>query len=234
MTYTDINNDISFITGTGTSEYEAADRVRNVNNWYLQVASWIFEADGRWQWDDANQTNMPSATTNLVSDQKDYLILAASPSSGQDWLQIDRVEITDDNDEQREIMPLDQTDLKGVALDEFMDTPQQPEYYDFRGNSIFLYPAPNYNKSGGLTVYFKRSPLLFATTDTTKQPGFATPYHKILSLGASYDWAVSKGDNNIDRIRQELEILKKGLKDFYSKRDKYEIPKLKRRYSSYK
>lgn len=240
MVFSDTTNslgliqDITFITGAGLSQYEIEDRTRNINNWYLQVASWIFEADGRWQWDDANQTDRPCATTNLVKDQKGYGILSASPSAGKDWLEIERVEITDENGEEREIRPIDQTDLEGIALDEFMDSSGKPEYFDFRGGSVYLYPASNYNKDDSLTIYFKRSPLVFSSTDTTKTPGFATPFHKLLSLGASYDWALAKGDTNVDRIRQEIEVLKQNLKNFYSKRSKYERPKLTHKYTNFK
>jgi len=239
MKYSDETNlqgliqDITFWTGADTSEYPLAERNRNINQWYLQTAAWIFEADGRWQWDDANQTNRPCATTNLVSGQKGYQVLTASPSSGKDWLQVDRVELTDENDNEYKLHPLDQNDT-GSALDEFMETNGTPKHYDFRGNSIFLYPASDYDKDAGLSIYFKRSPLQFESTDTTKQPGFASPYHRILSLGASYDFALSKGLKNTNSIRQELEILKKGLKDFYRNRDKYEKLQLKRVHKSYK
>lgn len=225
--------DITFWTGSDLVEYSLDERTRNVNQWYLQTASWIFEADGRWQWDDANQTDRPCATTSLVSGQKDYQVLTANPNSTQDWLQVERVELLDENGDTYKLRPLDQKDISG-SLDEFMNTNGQPTYYDFKGNSIFLYPATNYAKENGLNIYFKRSPLQFISTDTTKQPGFASPYHRILSLGASYDFAVKMSLNNAGAIRQELEILKKGLKDFYSNRDKYEKLQLKRAYKSYK
>jgi len=225
--------DITFLTGVGTTQYTLADRTRNINNWYLKTTSWIITADGRWQWDDANQTDRPCATTDLVNGQQDYKVIIGSPSTTQDWLEIDRVEILDSNGDAKVLTPIDQNDI-GQALTEFLDTDGTPRYFDFRGGSIFLYSAPNYNSTGGLTIYFKRSPLLFASTDTTKRPGFATPFHKILSLGASYDWAMAKNSGNRDVIRQELEILKNELIDFYSKRAKYERPRLSRAYKNYK
>lgn len=226
--------DISFWTGVDLNEYTLKERTRQINQWYLTVVSWIFEADGRWQWDDANQTTRPCATANLVSGQQSYRVLRAIPSSSQDWLQVSRVEILDSNDNGIKLFPIDEKDIVGRDLNEFMNTNGIPQYYDFSGNSIFLYPATNYNKSNSLQIYFKRAPLKFNSTDTTKQPGFASIYHKILSLGASYDFALAKNLDNRDILRQEITVLKKGLKDFYSNRDKYEKTQLTRLKRNYK
>ena len=54
---------------------------RWINERYLEITGFIISCDGRWQWDDSNQTNSPVATTALVSDQRDYTVLAATPSS---------------------------------------------------------------------------------------------------------------------------------------------------------
>lgn len=226
--------DITFLTGVDTDAFTIEDRTRNINQWYSQVASWIFETDGRWQWDDTNHTDRPMATTGLVSGQQEYQILSASPDSGKDFLQLERVEIISSDDIKKKLYPLDQKDIRGRSLEEFLDENGTPQYFDLRGSSIFLYPASDYDKSSGLRIYFKRSPLEFSSDDTTKEPGFAKPYHRILSLGASYDWAVAKNENNVNMLRQELEQYKKGLKDFYRNRDKYEKLKINRVYKSYR
>ena len=228
-----IIQDITFKTGVGTSQYTLADRTRSINNWYMKVVNWIIEADGRWQWDDTNQTDRPCASTDLVDGQQDYTVLNAKPSTIQDWLQIDRVEILDSNDNAIEITPIDQTEVK-QALTEFQDTDAQPMYYDFRGNSVYFYPAPNYDSTKGLTVYFKRAPLVFAASDTTKKPGFASTFHEILSLGAKYDWEVAKAPEKSEQTLRDITIMEQRIKQFYSKRNKYERPKLRRSINNYK
>jgi hypothetical protein len=235
---------ITFLSGADLNSYLVADRTRNINDWYGKVVSWIFEADGRWQWDDSNQTNSPTATADLVSGQKDYLLLTASPTASQDWLRPLRVEILDENDNKIALTSLDLHDIP-FAYDDYYSTNGTPEKFDVRDNSLYLFPAPDYNKTNGLIVYFQRAPLLFAASDTTKKPGFASIFHKVLSLGASYDWLFSKGDSvKANQIKNEIEILnadgkviggiRKDIINFYSKRNKYEKPVIRRAYSNYK
>lgn len=95
-----------------------------------------------------------------------------------------------------------------------------------------MYPASSYDSSGGAKIYFNRAPSYFASTDTTKRPGFATIFHDYLSLYAANQWNVTKkNDFSLQPIldKKELEIGK-----FYSKRNKVESPRLSRAYDSFK
>ena len=47
---------------------------------------------------------------------------------------------------------------------------------------ITIYPSANYASTDGLKVYYDREAVEFATDDTTKTPGFASPYHEILPI----------------------------------------------------
>ena len=69
-----------------------------------------------------------------------------------------------------------------------MDTPSQPMYYRLVNGTAQIYPAPNYTKTAGIKVLFDRDSVDFVTTDTTKTPGFASPYHEILPIGVSIEW----------------------------------------------
>ncbi len=196
----------------------------DINNAYSRVANLIYRADRRMQWDDPNFPESPVSTFNLVSSQQNYGIFAESPSSIQDWLQIERVEILDNSDNGILLDPIDIADID-EAMSEYESTAGTPKEFDLRGSEIFLYPKPNYNKTSGCTVFFKRAPEYFASTDTSKQPGFATLFHELLVLWPVNNWKVDKGQDN-GSIRQEIVLMEKELLEFYSKRGKYERPRM--------
>jgi len=200
----------------------------------MKVFGWIIEADGRWKFDDSNQTDQPVACTDLVADQENYKVIIRVPDVTQDWMDIERVEVLDESGQGRQLRPFDNSDINGIAFTEFMDTSGEPTYFDFDGSSIFLKPASSYAKTDGMTIYFNRAPLVFTKTDTTKRPGFASIFHEILSLGAKYDWEVAKNPAQAEQTMRDILTMKLDIKNFYSKREAYELPKLTRAYKSYK
>ena len=217
---------IEKLTGLGDTEISGnATRLKqftgDVNNAYSRVVALIMKADGRMQRDDPNHTNAPVAEANLVDTQKKYEIFEALPTALQDWLQVEAVEILDEDDNGVKLKPMDIQDLKN-AESEFQDTDGTPIYFDFDGAEVKLYPAPDYNKTKGLTIFFKRAPSYFASTDTTKVPGFATLFHELLPLWASYWWGMAKGLGYVRGVRAEITVLERELIKFYSRRKKFE------------
>lgn len=198
----------------------------DVNNAYSRVANLILRVDGRMQWDDPNHTNAPVADADLVDTQKKYEIFEALPTALQDWLQVEKVDILDENDNGVSLKPIDISDITD-AENEFRDDDGTPEFFDFDGAELKLYPSPDYNKTDGLAIFFKRSPSYFASTDTTKVPGFATLYHELLPLWASYWWGVKLGLGYIGGVRNEITTLEAELKNHYTRRPKFQKTVLK-------
>ena len=194
---------------------------RLINVWYRRTNSWIWEATGTWEFDDSNATDMPIATTDLVttagSEQQDYEI----PSTAQ---KIDRVEVLSVNGDYATVKPIDKSEVKGTAMSEFYETPGMPVYYDLVGRSVFLYPKPGANyvtETDGLKMYFTRDIVEFTSTDTTDEPGFVNNFHRILSIGASMDYATSYGmDSRVPSFQKQLDELKGELKRFYGSRNR--------------
>src|SRR3990167_8936724 len=133
MTISDINAEIRALCDTDSTGYPAADLLRRVNNALEFLVGKILAADGTWEWDDTNWSDLPIATTTMVADQQDYSFSATQ-------LEIQRVEVKDADGNWRLLDPLDKTQV-GYALSEFLSTPGVPLYYDKQGNSVFLYPA---------------------------------------------------------------------------------------------
>lgn len=70
-------------------------------------------------------------------------------------------------------------------------------------------------------MLFSREVDPFTAADTTQEPGFAEPFHRILSLGAAYDWLiVNDTSTKADRILNQYEQLRMELREFYATRNK--------------
>ena len=185
-----------------------------INQEDRRIWATIFNVSGAWQFDDANQTDIPEAYTDLVSAQAKY-------SLPTDALTIQRVEAKDSNGNWFVVEPITK-EMTNEALDEFYDTAGQPVYYRLYGSSLELSPAPNYNSTGGLKIYYDRDVFDFTTSDTTKTPGFASPYHLLLPIKVAILWLTMKQPTtpSLQGLRLEEAKLEADLKDFYSKRFK--------------
>jgi len=199
---------LSLVGITDTSQYPIVQFIRNANVWYRKAGSWIKGASGTWEYDDSNWTDLPEATTTLVATQQDYSLDVVMQ-------EVERVEVKDSKGNYYQLTPLDQSQIKGTALSEFYETDGLPKYYDIRGFSIFLYPAPaaaSVTTSEGLKIYFSRDIKEFSVTDTSTEPGFNHDYHRIVSLGSAYDYCLSNGITDRKKeIRGELEVYKEEL-----------------------
>lgn len=211
-----------------TTAYPLLDKTRNANRWYDRVVSLIMQADGNWEWDDINQTDLPVATTALVANQQDYGLDAAVQ------YKLLRVEILNSDGDAKQLNAISQTDKRGTALTEYQETAGTPNEYDLVGNSIFLYPKPSYAKALGLKLHFQRGASYFASTDTTKEPGFNRMFHRILSFGPAYDYALANGlQSKINLYRDEIAQLEAGLIKFYSGRNRDAKIQLRLRKTDY-
>lgn len=199
---------------------------RNANRALDRVTSLIFEADGRWNWDDKNRTDYPIATTDLVSGQSDYRFNVSH-------LNIDQIEIRDEADSSwQKLKAINRTDYSKPLSAVYGEG--SPIVYTKIADAFFLFPEPNYSVSGGLKVYFQREASYFESTDTTKEPGFARLYHKLISLWASYDYA-SVNLMPIARVlRDEILVIEQELQDFYSMRSKDEHITLQARRGNFR
>lgn len=221
----DILSDVDFWAGTTSTSYSTEDKTRNINLAYDRAISLILQTDGNWEWDDTNHTDLPIATATLTSGQQDYAISTV-------FLKVLRVAIKDTSGNYYYLNSIDDHDLTGQEL---MDRDAgRPTSYKKLGNSIILDRAPDYTASTGIKIYFQRNVDYFTTADTTQAPGFAAPYHRLLSLGAAKDYcAVNDMPKRLGTIEKEIARLEKDLIAFYFQRSKDERPRLRLRQENY-
>lgn len=177
----------------------------------------ITGADGRWQFDDTNYTNFPTGTQDLVAGQSDY-------SFDSSVLEIEIVSILGVDGKYRKLLPIDKGDM---ALDPsvYQVTSSMPLWYDKQGNSIVLYPPPSATATtltAGLKVYFKRNFQKFTTADTTAEPGFANPYHVLLSYYAALPFCLTYKPERVGMLQGEIARWEMELRKHYSRRAKDE------------
>ena len=224
MTINDIRTKAYFLTSSNSSSFPDTQLIAEANSALDRVASLIMASDGRWQWDDENNTDLPIATTALVANQQDYTLSVTH-------LQITRVEVKDNNTTPswHTLQPIDQADVYSQSLTDYLNSPGLPVYYDKIGSSFFLYPAPDYSQAASLKIYYKRPPSYFTTADTTKTPGFNSIYHELIPLWIAYNYALANGKANGDKIMQQIQIKEDALREDYALRSKDDPIRLKAR-----
>lgn len=218
------NNVFSGDYGAITDNTSRLARFTALSNRALErITALIREAEGRWQWDDSNETDLPVATAALVADQQDYAL------DGTSHFRIERVEVKDTAGAWTKLIPFDQADIYNEALSSFLSTAGVPQYYDKVGNSLFLYPKPSFSQAASLKLYFERGPDYFASSDTTKQPGFNPLFHRLVALWASYDFMRAERMEGAKEVREEIVLMEQDLNEYYARRDRDEHIRLQAR-----
>lgn len=182
-----------------------------------EVTMEIMKVDNFWQWDDTNHPDTPIATATLVEGQQDYTLDITH-------LSIEGVEVKDSNGDFYRLTPVDYRQIRnsGQTPTEFFEQDGRPIFYDTKGETISLYPAPrsqDVTTTAGLKIHFKRPASYFSYTDTVKTPGFSPIFHDLIALYACAKYA--KQNQLTDKAREldnEISKRKKLLTEHYAQR----------------
>lgn len=190
----------------------------NINRYYHKFVGLIIQAMDGWDF------QAEYATTNLVADQEEYVF----PSN---TLKIKRIEVTYDGTNWYEVTPFDINET-GYATNEtnkdnnFITS--QP-YGDIMDNSVFLYPTPSVNVTGGLKIWYEKE--VTPLSSATDEPNIAEPFQEGLALGAARENLIKHIDKAGNTIRlsetnKDLEDIIDKMQNFYRGRvqdQKYEL-----------
>lgn len=174
----DIVSDCYFWTGANSISYPIEDITRNANRALDKLVPLLQRSDGRWKWQDTNKSTVPFFTDNLVANQEDYNI-SATP------LKIHHVRI---KDTAGNWVTLDVVDRSELTDGQLTATAGDPKRCYFIGTQIYLNPKPSYASSEGLEIYAQEGASYFVKTDTTKEPGIPSQFHRLVPLYASRDY----------------------------------------------
>ena len=225
MTLNEITQKVYKFTKTNSATYLAAQMAIDLNNALERVCSLINIADKRWQWDDSNQTDLPIATTSLVSGQQDYSLATSHYT-------IDRIEVKDSAGNWTVLTQIDQQEKKRdqkTALAAYQSTNGTPKEYDVIGSSVFLYPAPNYSQTASLKVYFTLGPIQYVAGDLTSTaiiPGFNPLFHILVPLYIAYEYAVANALKNVNGLALQIQRVEDSITTFYGLRNRDSRPRM--------
>lgn len=229
MNFSDTSNltglieDITFHTGVDTNAYTLKDRARNINQWYQRTIMDVLQAINYEQWRD---TNVAAGTDNswttatdgtavrdITSGTRSYQL----PTTNKPWF-IFKVALKLNNSDWYEAKPFHIATIQNEPDDASIDNNvnKTEPFYRIVGDQIILYPNPDTNVTGGIKIWYVAQPDIFISTDTTQEPSINPAFRRILSLGASYDWASVKEVKKAQPMRAEIELLRSELRSYYA------------------
>ena len=229
MIYTAIRSDARKQVKATVSDWSDENILVDINNGVDEVVAIIQEADGDWEFEDANQPltdqgdgsgGLPVATTSIVSGQQDYILTTP-------FLKIEKIFIHSYdgditwtelkyNPDKRKFLNINSTQNIGI-----------PREFTLIGNSILFDCFPNFSSTSGLKALYTRNALKFGdgtggTLATTAAPGWNAQFHKYLSLYAQREWleAYEKGNTHLNKVVARMIQMKKDIQSFYSSKKK--------------
>jgi hypothetical protein len=219
--------DAEAVSGSDSTAYPRLAVTARINQALEELVGKIVSADGFWEWDDTNQTDLPIGTATLVEGQQEYTFAS-------EYLKIKRMKVKDTGGNWILLKQIDQQDLESseLALEElYGETSGSPNkgtpiYYDIIGDSFKLYPAPTSTAvtlTSGLKVEFVRTAVLFTAVSTTAAdttaPGLPSPYHVLLAYKAALPYCMSYKKDRVPLYAAQIQKMEADLIKFYGQRN---------------
>ena len=220
MTVGDIAILSRFLVDADSTSYTNANLLININNSYERVIGNIIAENTNIIIGDSRFTTLPTGLANLVAGTQSYRLTTLDAN----WLTVHTVKVLDSSSDWVE---LDLINLKDVEpFEQYQETDGLPLEYAVREDFIMLFPAPAAAKvttTNGLQVVFERTASVFTSAELTTGtviPGFASPYHELLSFEAAIPYAIKYKPERVQFLRTRSKEIEKDLMRFYARRDK--------------
>lgn len=223
-----ICQEIDRLCDSDDTNYPRLDKTARVNQALEEVVGKIISADGVWEWDDTNQSDLPVGTGNLIEGQESYSFAA-------DYLKVKRLKVKNANGSWQLLEQIDQQDLDGskITIESYfgLDVSGNPnkgpvQYYDILGDSIRLYPSPTSTSTiltGGLKIDFVRTAVLFTpvstTADDTTEPGLPASYHILLAYKAALPYCMAYKPGRVNFLLATITRLESDMIKHFSRRN---------------
>tara|TARA_R110000868_G_scaffold31334_1_gene115041 strand:+ start:45 stop:776 length:732 start_codon:yes stop_codon:yes gene_type:complete len=210
-----------FWTGKGNAQISGdsvalAEFTRLINVNYNKVVTMILASMDEWDFDDINNADAGFIKTYNTTSGTQTITLPASDKI----LKIKRAEITYDGTNWVRLAPIDINEYGGtsdtatIAANFSQSTP----YYDVHGNYVYLYPIPTASVTGGLKLWITREVDAFTVSDTTQAPGIDKPFHDMIAVGASLDYAFAHGLASTNGLAAKFVDYENRIKQYYGSR----------------
>lgn len=193
-----------------------------LNRAFDKIMPSLLSLTGFLRFDDANNTDLPVGTFDIVSGQVGYSI--TTDDNGLEILNITNVRILPNAGATNFKTLTEITADDPRAIKAMSPNPNDigiPTHYYKRGNQLFFLPNFNYSQTGGGKVFFERIQNYFVSGDTTKKPGIPGIFHMLLALIASHAWLlVNKSEETvlIGNVANEIAVIQNSLQSQISTR----------------
>ncbi len=206
MTIDDIKNLIDDTVDTNSTTYPDERKVRAINKAISALSGDVLLAD--WGvWDDFNYGDIPVGYLPLTSGQKYYEF--QEDENGAEIQYLNKVLIKTEG--ASTYTAIDRIMLDDVDYTSESDGSGTPTAYAIHGKTIALSPTPDYTEATGIKLFFQRAIEDVTTSDTTKELGIPAPFHYVVALMASYDYARAKRLDTRNDILKEVTDERKKL-----------------------
>ena len=246
MNISDIAIKARALVNTDATQYPDANLLIDLNKWYQEVGTIILESQDDVDFDDMNNTKYPIYSVDLSTNrdmqvpQSLNLLALKRIDIAYDGVNYYRAQAFDNASEQRGMGPL----TGDAVMDAQMNSRyvKQSPRFDYKFNGLFFYPQPNAEDvaaGGKALIEFYRTvcPLSLTDSDTpagtgklyvgastlaagTAIPGFETPFHPFLALGAAYEYAMTMNLPQMKAIQAELQKYEQRIRTYYGNKDK--------------
>lgn len=213
---TGIVDEINDQCNSDNNSYPLLSKARRVNSALDRFFTLAFQADGRWNFDDLNQTTAPLQSINLVSGTEKY----ALDTFTFEIINILRVEALDSNGFGVVLQRLDRDMVGWESLPQFNNVAGIPYYYDLSGKYIYLYPKPSYNSTNGLSLYYNRNKVAFTSASTTTSPGIPSIFHEYICRYASLPYLIEFQKGQKNDVAAQIQLDEAAILDHFSHREK--------------
>lgn len=221
MTATEIKDRIRRYTNTTSNDYTDAQIVADFNAEASLIHIAILRDRGTLEFDDSNYADLPVATFPISANTREYKITVDENSNeiftkhkvavlkGDEYIDVPRLQVGEGS----------QTAL----LSKDTDTTEVPTGYYEMGETIVFKDMPSTSTTG--KVWFDRALDFLASGDTSKVPGFPTPYHKLacLRVALSYEHLDDSQFNKLTRLAERETTL---LEEFEQTRREDELTQI--------
>jgi len=208
VTITDIFAEARALVDADSTSYPDATLLRRINQAGRELTAKFIISNKNIKFDDANNTDLPIGTFDLVNEQQAY-------NHGGSLIQIDRVEIKDINGNWKKLDYINEKNIT-EALAEYKKTAGMPTEYARRSNSIFLYcpPSSSYvTLTAGGKIYYANGFVDFVTGDIggVGEPGIAQTHPFIFAYKMALPYAESYKKDRVPFLMAEIARMESDL-----------------------
>jgi hypothetical protein len=180
--------------------------------------------DFRWTYDDYNHTDYPVGEGRLVANQQDYPIPL-------EYMFIEQVELKTQENVWIRLVPFDLSETRNNSrgISEGLPWGNEvgiPRFYRKLGQSLLLYPTPNWSDSGdnetgprSLRVHYKRPSTYFDIDTPEKEVGIPAVHAPYIYLSACATYAEDKTMESAQGLRNKVLMYEeRKIPTFFGKR----------------